>query len=108
MKIVEAPNLNYIKKLSAGDLAFEEKIISVIKDEFPKEKELYLTNLGVKDFQAAAQNVHKLKHKFSILGLEQSYQLAEEFEEDLKSSEIFRSDDFNAVLDCISAFLEQI
>ena len=32
------PNLTYINKLSGGDKAFEEKIISIIKEEFPIEK----------------------------------------------------------------------
>ncbi len=105
---MEAPNLDYIKKLSGGDSEFEGKLISVIKEEFPKERIEFENNLDKNDFLATAQNVHKLKHKFSILGLEQSYQLADEFEEDLKNSVIERSDEFNAVLDRISAFLEQI
>lgn len=106
--ILEAPNLDYIKKLSGGDTEFEQKLISVIKDEFPGERAEYDANIDNKDYLMAAQNVHKLKHKFSILGLEQSYRLAEQFEDDLKNSVIERSEAFNTVLYRISAFLEQI
>ncbi len=37
----ELPNLDYIKKLSVGDLAFEEKLIGVIKKEIFHEIEEY-------------------------------------------------------------------
>ena len=33
---METPNLKYIKELSEGDLAFEAKLISVIKKELPE------------------------------------------------------------------------
>jgi hypothetical protein len=36
------------------------------------------------NFLDAAQSVHKLKHKISILGLEKSYYIVEEYESDLK------------------------
>ena len=105
---MEAPNLDYIKKLSGGDSVFEKKLISVIKEEFPVERDQFEANIKAKDFLAAAQNVHKIKHKISILGLEESYRLADDFEEGLKRSDIKGSKDFIAVLDRISAFLEHI
>ena len=38
---MEQPNLSYIHSMSGGDKAFEEKIINIIKTEFPLEKEEY-------------------------------------------------------------------
>mgnify|MGYP000169438902 CR=1 FL=1 len=42
---MEQPNLLYIKTLSKGDRSFEEKIINIIKVEFPVEKKKYLKAL---------------------------------------------------------------
>ena len=54
----------------------KKKIISILKDEFAKEIIIYHTNIKTKNYLHAAENVHKLKHKISILGLEKSYQIA--------------------------------
>ncbi|NNL79984.1 MAG: Hpt domain-containing protein [Flavobacteriaceae bacterium] len=105
---MEAPNLNYIKKLSGGDSDFEDTLISVIKMEFPIECEAFKENISQNNYQEAAQNVHKLKHKISILGLERSYFLADEFENDLKNEDPSRKGEFDEVLNHISAFLETI
>jgi len=67
---LETPNLNYIEALSGGDITFKAKLIEVIKNEFPKESEAYFSNITQKNHQKAADDVHKLKHKISILGLE--------------------------------------
>ena len=80
---MEVPNLTYIDKLSGGDEAFKNKLISIIKDEFPDEKAVYEENIKSENFKLSAENVHKLKHKISILGLEKSYDVAVSFEENL-------------------------
>ena len=76
----EQPNLSYIHQLSGRDPVFEEKLISIIKKEFPEEKARYFKHLEEKNYKLTAEDVHKLKHKISILGLEASYYLAENYE----------------------------
>lgn len=81
---MEQPNLKYIKQLSEGDIAFEQKIIATLKKELPKEYKEFLKNFEEKDFLNAAKNVHKLKHKISILGLAKSSEEASGFENELR------------------------
>ena len=80
---MEQPNLNYIHKLSGGNAAFELQLITVLKKEFPLEKEQLKNVVEANKLNEAAELVHKLKHKFSILGLEKSYELAVEYENNL-------------------------
>ncbi|MFK8061426.1 MAG: Hpt domain-containing protein [Polaribacter sp.] len=102
---MENPNLNYIKELSGGDIAFEESILSVLKKEFPEEYKLFNINFDKKDFIEAANNVHKIKHKISILGLKKGLELASKFEKELKkgNSELYK--DFINVLNKIHVYL---
>ena len=81
---MEQPNLSYVNQLSAGNSTFKEKLIAVLKEEFPNEKAVYLNNIHSKNYKEAAENVHKIKHKISILGLEKSYEVARAFENNLK------------------------
>lgn len=84
---MEQPNLSYLTSLSGGDKEFEKKLIQIIKSEFPGEYKLYKQNIEHKNYLKASENVHKLKHKISILGLEKSYAIASEFEISLKEKE---------------------
>ncbi|WP_142784568.1 Hpt domain-containing protein [Changchengzhania lutea] len=103
---MEQPNLAYIDTLSGGDEAFKQKLIDIIKMEFPDEKAVYLKNIEEKNFEAAAENVHKLKHKISILGLEKSYEIATEFENDLKDNhDDVGKEAFISILQNITTFL---
>ncbi len=105
---MEQPNLSYIESMSGGNEAFEKKIIGIIKVEFPEEKHVYFENIGANNFKAAAENVHKLKHKISILGLERSYTLADDFETNLKNESTTGKDEFDAILHLMTDFLETI
>ncbi len=105
---MEQPNLLYIDNLSGSDEAFKEKLIGIIKMEFPNEREVYFKNIESKKFKEAAENVHKLKHKISILGLEKSYEVAANFENNLiKNSEVGKVD-FENILTVITNFLTRI
>lgn len=104
----EKPNLSYIKQLSGGDLTFEEKLIDIVKKELPKEIEAYKNNINHKNFELAADNVHKLKHKISILGLELSYQLATNYEDDLREQNLSRKNEFENVLQEMMNFVEEL
>lgn len=103
---MESPNLNYIKELSGGDLAFEESILSVLKKEFPDEYALFKKNFEAKDYKESANNVHKIKHKISILGMTKSLKLASTFENDLRKGETKLNSEFSKILDKIHVYLE--
>ena len=102
---MEQPNLSYINNLSGGDKAFEDKLITIIKTEYPEEKAVYIKNIESNNFKEAAENVHKLKHKISILGLEKSYEVANNFEENLKEDRLAGKEDFEIILNTITNFL---
>ncbi|WP_031425259.1 Hpt domain-containing protein [Flavimarina sp. Hel_I_48] len=103
----EKPNLSYINQLSGGDKIFEGKLLSVIKRELPEEAATYRTSIKNKDFTEAAVNVHKLKHKISILGLEESYLFAENYEEELREDKNVSQSEFEEILHAMSAFIEE-
>jgi len=105
---MEQPNLLYIKNLSGGDKAFEDKLISIIKKEYPQEKNIYLKNIKALNLEEAANNVHKLKHKISILGLEKSYEIANNFEIKLKDNCLDGQNNFEIILNTITRFLKTI
>jgi hypothetical protein len=52
-----------------------------------------------------AQSVHKLKHKISILGLEKSCYLAEEYESNLKNNSTNLHSDFESILKNMQDFI---
>jgi HPt (histidine-containing phosphotransfer) domain-containing protein len=105
---MEQPNFSYINSLSGGDKAFEAKIMDIIKNEYPQERDIYLKNIAAKNFKEAAENVHKLKHKISILGLEKSYEVASQFENNLKENKDILKEDFSEILSSITRFLKKL
>ncbi|WP_299260253.1 Hpt domain-containing protein [uncultured Aquimarina sp.] len=104
----ETPNMNYINELSAGSEEFKQKIITIMKKEFPEEKKEFLTNYNNQVFLKTAENVHKLKHKIGMLGLENGYRVAIDFEDELKqhNSQLFQ--EFMLILNSIENFLKTI
>lgn len=105
---MEKPSLTYIKSLSGGELEFEEKLIKIIKLEFPEEKSIYYEHLKEKSYVKAADDVHKLKHKISILGLEKSYNIAADYENDLRENSLKLMDDFEKILEIITEYLSTL
>jgi HPt (histidine-containing phosphotransfer) domain-containing protein len=105
---MEQPNKSYIHSLSGGDTAFAQKLIDIIKNEFPTEKEVYFNNMVEKKYKPAADNVHKLKHKISILGLEKSYETAVVFENNLLKGNIELKSEFESILTTITNYLHRL
>jgi HPt (histidine-containing phosphotransfer) domain-containing protein len=105
---MEQPNQSYINNLSGGDEDFKQKLIDIIKKEYPEEKQVYFDNYNAKNFKLAADNVHKLKHKISILGLEKSYEVAVAYEENLLEGNSNLKEDFEAILTNITNYLMTI
>ncbi|ARV14410.1 Hpt domain-containing protein [Polaribacter sp. SA4-12] len=105
---MEQPNLEYINQLARGDESIKNELINVIKTEFPEEKKEYYDSLENKEFKKIEENVHKLKHKISILGLEKSYEIANEFEHNLRELSLEKQQDFENILKAISDYIETI
>lgn len=105
---MEQPNYSYLNSFTGGDKEFEKKILAVIKSEFPSERATYDGNIDSKIFDLAANNVHKLKHKISLLGLEESYAVANQHELNLKEENNTLHDNFSAILDTMAGFLDKV
>ena len=106
---MEQPNLDYIKKLSGGNEEFMVRIIKVLKNELPQEIEEFQQNFKKENFKKTAENVHKIKHKISILGLEKAHKEAAFFEDDLKyrqNTERYKA--FAFALKSMSDFLQTL
>lgn len=107
---MQQPNLDYITEIAGNDSEMKATLISVVKSEFPEEKECYYKCLQKKDFKEIEEIVHRIKHKFSILGLEKSYANANAFEESLREHCFHKQqqEDFEQMLLVISNYLKTI
>lgn len=103
---MEKPNLEYIDSLARGDESVRKILINTIKMEFPKEKEDYDISLKKKDYKKIEENVHRIKHKISILGLEKSYEKANEFEHNLRENSLSGIRDFEKTLIVILEYIK--
>lgn len=104
----EQPNLSYVDQLSGDDTEFRDSFISIIKQEFPKEKELYLDYTDNKKTKQTADIVHKIKHKFSILSMQDAYKLAVAYELELLEGKSTKETEFKSVLQLIDNYLKTI
>lgn len=105
---MEQPTLDYLKRLSNGDEGIYQTLIGVIKKEFPVEKESYLSSVQAKDYKLIEENVHRLKHKINVFGLEDSYKTANKFEQNLRNKSFELKEDFDKVLSLISNFIKTL
>ncbi len=105
---MEKPNLKYIEEIAAGDASIKKTLIDIVKQEFPEEAEEYYKSLELKDFEELASNVHRLKHKISILGLVNNYEVANKFEHNLKEKSLDGVEDFEKILKLIFNYLKTI
>ena len=102
----EQPNLSYVHQLSGGDKDFENKLMAVVIRELPEEMAIYMSSVQTKNYKEAASNVHKLKHKISILGLEKSYHFAEVYEDELREGINNRQAEFIEILEGMLTFIK--
>jgi HPt (histidine-containing phosphotransfer) domain-containing protein len=105
---MEKPNINYINQLSGDSTEFKTKMIGILKKELPIEIACYREEMNIDNFSLAAQSVHKLKHKISVLGLEKSYYLAEEYEDNLKNETVELHIEFENILKVIQEFVNRL
>ena len=104
----ENHNLSYLNELSDGDEVFEKKLLDILKAELPEEIEEYQNNIRSNSLSLVAENVHKLKHKISILGLEKSYEIASDYEKNLKLENLDLQVEFEEVLNNMIEILKKI
>lgn len=102
------PNLTYIKQLANGNVAFERRILGVLKRELPEEVESFREALRKLDYVSAAMLVHKIKHKVSLLGMENGYDLTTKFEDELRDGDVKKLAEFEQILDIMKTYLEGI
>ncbi|WP_276167534.1 Hpt domain-containing protein [Zobellia alginiliquefaciens] len=105
---MEQPNLKYIKELSGDDIEFEQKFISILKEEFPVELATYMKHIDSNEYNDAADIVHKLKHKFNILSMEEAYGFAVTFEEQLRAGISDMDSEFREILTKVEGFLKTL
>ena len=105
---MENPNLDYIEKLAGENSEFKSKIINILKTEFPEENQQYQKAIAENDLKQAAQMVHKINHKISILGLEKSFILAKEYESNLNSNSNNLQQDFELILETIATYIQEL
>lgn len=102
------PNLTYIQKLADGSKVFENKMKSILKNEFPQEQQHFLKAYNNNEFIAAAEMVHKLKHKIGMLGMTEAYEFAIRFESELKNKKTTGFSKFISILETIETFLKTL
>lgn len=105
---MEEPNFSYLSSFSGGNKVFELKILKFIKIPFPVEVDTYLNNIGHNNYKYAANNVHKLKHKISFLGLEKSYVIATQHELNLLVGDSNLQENLNEIVSSITRFLNEL
>jgi HPt (histidine-containing phosphotransfer) domain-containing protein len=105
---MEKPNMNYIDEVAGNDALFRQKLVTILKAELPRETADYRDMLGKGNLKGAAESVHKLKHKISLLGMEKSYYIAEQFEINLKENNTNLRDDFDSILITMQSFAEAL
>ena len=101
---MEQPNLNYILKLSAKSETFKQKMIDIIKYELPIEIDAYFMCLRLNKIKEASECVHKIKHKISVYGMENSFYIAQEYENNLREGNIELQREFEETLIVIRNF----
>lgn len=105
---MEQPNLKYIDQLARGDKSIKQELIDVLKNEFPEEKKEYFRSLEKKEFKNIEENVHRIKHKISILGLEKGYKKANDFEHNLRELSLKGEKDFEKILIAITNYIKNL
>jgi hypothetical protein len=101
---MEQPNLDYILKLSAKSETFKQKMIDILKYELPLEMDAYYECLRLNKIKEASECVHKIKHKIAVYGMENSFYIAQEYENNLREGKIELQKEFEEILIVIRDF----
>lgn len=102
---MEQPNIDYFIKLSNNNASFKQKLIEVVKYELPLEIDFYIKCIAQNEWEKAAESVHKLKHKIGVLGMEKGYNVAEEYEKNLREGSKELQSEFEQLLTIMNQFI---
>lgn len=105
---MEQPNLDYFEKLSRNNLNFMQKLIDVVKYEFPLDLKEYHNFMLENQLKNASEAVHKLKNKIGAFGMEKGYAIAQTYEYQLRENNQELQAEFEAVTDQIKGFIDQL
>lgn len=105
---MEEPNLVYIHKISKGDKDFEEMMINTVYEDLMVEIDNYNQFFKDNDLNKMKENVHRIKHKMSILGLKKSYELTNTYENNLREGSMQNREYFENMLPIMIKFLEDL
>jgi len=98
-------NLDYIFKISKRDPEFIDQFWSIVKKEWPQETEEYRRLISEQEYKDAASLVHKLKHKFVLLGAKEGHQLAALHEKSLRDGETHYVVNYEKILCQLTQFI---
>jgi len=104
----ETPNLSYITKLSNGNKVFEKNLLDIIKKELPQEIDAYESFINERDFEETAEYVHKINHKFKIIGLDKGYKIAEAYRLNLLGKSLLLKLDFEKILAVLLLYIKTV
>lgn len=104
----EFPNMDYVIELGGTDFDFERKFIAILKKEFTWQLGNYLYHIKKDEPRAAAEIVHKIKFKFSILGMKNAFSFSEHYEERLHVGDMGLDEDFKKILRTVNEFLKTL
>lgn len=105
---MDEPNLDYINQLADGDESFKQSITAILKKEFPIEMAAFYKSYHSKDFKETANIIHKIKYKFSLMGLEEDFELATYFECEVKSGCVDLFPKFEGILEKIDQYIKSL
>jgi len=102
----ELPNMDYVVELGGSDFDFERKFIAIMKKEFTWQLGNYLYHIKKDEPRAAAEIVHKMKFKFSVLGMPNAFDFSEHYQERLHVGDMALDEDFKKSLRKVNEFLK--
>ena len=104
----EQPNLDYFNQIANGEQAILNTLISRLKSEFPQQLKSYNQSILESNYIEAAEALHKLKHKIGLLGLEKGYNIANQYEHNLREHNMQNKNEFEAILKNITNFIQKL
>ena len=102
---MDTPEFSNIELISMGNVEFKNKLLAILKTEFPVELEQFEFCFKNGELGLAAEVVHKLKHKINLLNMKNDYKLARQFEIDLSNGKSGSCNDFKVIMNNITTFL---
>ncbi len=96
----------HLKMICQDDAACVEKFRAVMQKELPTELAGLKAALTAQDLTVAAELVHKIKHKFSLVKMHSAYAYAVGYEEALRSGDNSGEGGFEDYLEELVGFLE--